>query len=134
VEQGKELRTVSLVIAVTCEGNPGAITGLEAELSSRGASVEVLIPERQPDIPPGSIPAAAAMLARHGVVVLTSGPIGACEAHVVQTSEEELLDPVSRSAFLRRLELSGLIPPESGELSGDEEAVIRERLQKLGYL
>jgi hypothetical protein len=38
------------------------------------------------------------------------------------------------SAFLRRLELSGLIPPESGELSGDEEALIRERLQKLGYL
>jgi hypothetical protein len=131
VEQGKELRTVSLIIAVTCEGNSGAISGLEAELASRGASVEVLIPERQPDIPPGSIPAAAAMLARHGVVVRT---IGACEAHVVQTSEEELLDPVSRSAFLRRLELSGLIPPESGELSGDEEALIRERLQKLGYL
>jgi hypothetical protein len=125
---------VSPVIAVTCSDRPGVLEELEAELSARGAAVEVLIPGRQPGLQADSIPAAAAILARHGVVVLVLAPVGGCCEGAIPVSEDELASPESREAFLRRLELSGLIPAGSVKLPGDEEALIRERLQKLGYL
>lgn len=125
---------MSVVIVVDSRDGNGLLEGLEAELTRRGAAVEILAPGKQPGLAADSIPSAAALLARHGVIVLALAPLGACPADVLKVTEAELLSAECRQAFIRRLELSGFLPAGPEDVSDDEEAIIRERLQKLGYL
>jgi len=125
---------MSLVIAVL-PGDESAMKLLEGAIRARGADVQVLTAGLEPGISPGSIPSAAALLARHGVTVIVDGSSGECTAGAVKADAADLLEPGSLDAFLRRLELAGLVPPPAGEeIACDEENLIRERLQKLGYL
>jgi len=115
-------------------GGEEAVAAMEGDLLARGAAVEALTPARQPGMPESAIPASAAMLAKHGVIVLLSSDPSCPGVPVEVIQGESALDAEARSTFLRRLELAGRIPAASGELEPGEEEMVRERLQKLGYL
>jgi hypothetical protein len=127
---------MSVVLFVRNAPGDDQLEPLAAELSARGAKLEVL---RQGclGLDAGSISSVSAMLARHGVIVVTS-----CarpdrwppDVPSHQVDAADLSDPGKLEKLLRTLELKGLIPPPEMDVSPEEEALIRERLERLGYL
>jgi len=53
---------------------------------------------------------------------------------LIRTDIAEITDAARLDAFMRRLELSGNVPPPSGKPSPEEEEAVRARLRELGYL
>ncbi|MGM0628458.1 MAG: hypothetical protein ACQETZ_09890, partial [Candidatus Fermentibacterota bacterium] len=83
--------------------------------------------------------AACGMLARHGVIVITSGclempDVSLDEVEVRKVSEEMLESKNMLNVFVRELELAGLVPPPEHDVHPDEEEEIRKKLSDLGYL
>lgn len=112
---------------------PADVDSVVRELAGRGARMEILRPGAQ-GLDGADLPAVAAMLARNGVIALAvcappegwdGGPpwveIGGGEG-------------AEAGSVLRDLELRGLVPPPCSDLSEEEETLIRERLERLGYL
>ena len=82
---------------------------------------------------------ACAMLASHGVVVITSGAdIPAIESgeklEVRIVEESDLCRTDVHDSFMRDLELAGLVPAPKYDVHPDEEKEILKKLQDLGYL
>ena len=82
---------------------------------------------------------ACAMLASHGVVVITSGaetrsinPNEKLEIRIIEESDLHQTDV--HDSFMRDLELAGLVPPPKYDVHPDEEKEILKKLQDLGYL
>ena len=82
---------------------------------------------------------ACAMLASHGVVVITSGaenpsimPGEKLEIRVIK--EADLCNTDIHDSFIRDLELAGLVPAPKYDVHPDEEKEILKKLQDLGYL
>lgn len=82
---------------------------------------------------------ACAMLASHGVVVITSGSEtpGITSGEKLEVREVDgvkLQELEFRLAFMRELELAGLVPPPRYDVHPDEEQKIIKKLQDMGYL
>ncbi|MCK5115193.1 MAG: hypothetical protein KAR44_01250 [Candidatus Aegiribacteria sp.] len=82
---------------------------------------------------------ACAMLASHGVVVITSGAenpsIKSGEKLEIRIIEEsDLFNTAIHDSFIRDLELAGLVPAPKYDVHPDEEKEILRKLQDLGYL
>ncbi len=82
---------------------------------------------------------ACAMLASHGVVVITSGaenpsikPGEKLEIRIIE--ETDLYNTDIHDKFIRNLELAGLVPAPKYDVHPDEEKEILKKLQDLGYL
>lgn len=82
---------------------------------------------------------ACAMLASHGVVVITSGaenpsikPGEKLEIRIIE--ETDLYNTDIHDKFIRDLELAGLVPAPKYDVHPDEEKEILKKLQDLGYL
>ncbi len=82
---------------------------------------------------------ACAMLASHGVVVITSGaenpsikPGEKLEVRIIK--ETDLYNTDIHDKFIRNLELAGLVPAPKYDVHPDEEKEILKKLQDLGYL
>ncbi len=82
---------------------------------------------------------ACAMLASHGVVVITSGadspaiePGEKLEVRIIEESDLSRTDV--HDSFMRDLELAGLVPAPRYDVHPDEEKEILKKLQNLGYL
>ncbi len=109
------------------------VEALARELAGRGARMEILRPGSQ-GLVGADLPAVAMMLARNGVIA-----VAACAAPEGLTGGPPWIeiggpDGVDPESALRDLELRGLVPPPQSDLSEEEEALIRERLERLGYL
>ena len=117
---------------------------LGSELLTRGGRVEVLHRDALEqmgveDTSANGKAAACGMLARHGVIVITSGcsempDVSLDEVEVRKVSEEMLTSSEMMEVFIRELELAGLIPPPEHDVHPDEEEEIRKKLSDLGYL
>ncbi len=115
------------------DGAPGLLDELGRLIESRGAGVEVVQGSGSSGLAgEGAIPACLA-LARHGVTVVTSCEVPAGDG-VVDLDAADISDPARLDAFLRRLELAGMIPPPDEGPEEAEEELIRKRLEDLGYL
>ncbi|HPN62264.1 MAG TPA: hypothetical protein PLP78_03190 [Candidatus Fermentibacter daniensis] len=114
----------------------GALDRFGEELASRGARVEVVREGGTSGLSGGQAAPACRALARHGVIVVTSlEGIEPGEGTVlIRTDIAEITDAARLDAFMRRLELSGNVPPPSGKPSPEEEEAVRARLRELGYL
>lgn len=120
-----------LVILVSGPGADGVMDRLAGHLGRRGAGVEVISGDSRLGAAAADV---CAMLARHGVTVLTSSDPGPCGARVERAEAAELDCEERMDAFLRRLELSGAVPAPPHELDPQEEESVRRRLEELGYL
>ncbi len=125
------------IISVTGGDADGpALDRLGAELAARGARVEVIHSTSTSGLCGGQALPACMALARHGVTVVTS----ICGIHpdeaatLVETDLGEITDPQRFDDFIRRLELSGDVPPPAHQHGAEEEEAIRARLRELGYL
>lgn len=109
------------------------VESVARELAGRGARMEILRSGSQ-GLGGADLPAVAAMLARNGVIALAvcEPPVGGIAGPPwVEIGGPDGAEPGSA---LRDLELKGLVPPPHSDLSEEEEALIRERLERLGYL
>jgi hypothetical protein len=127
---------MSIVLFVRNAAGDDQLEPLAAELSARGARLEIL---RQGclGLDAASTASVSAMLARHGVIVVTACALPEGWPDDVpsrQIDAADLADPKKLQKLLRTLELKGLIPPPETDVSPEEEALIRERLERLGYL
>jgi hypothetical protein len=117
---------------------------LGSELLSRGGRVEVLHRDALEkmgveDTSANGKAAACAMLARHDVIVITSGcpempDTDPGDVEVRKVSEDMLKSRKMMNVFIRELELAGLVPPPEHDVHPDEEEKIRKKLSDLGYL
>lgn len=134
-----------LVIWVrTGEGSDESILDeIGMEISGRGGRVEVFHREAAASLgiedSERARAAACAMLAGHGVIVITGGSgspgiSGGERLEVRDIPEGDLQESSTLHDFMRELELSGLIPPPKYDVHPDEEKEIIRRLQDLGYL
>lgn len=114
----------------------GALDRLGEELSSRGARVEVVREGGASGLSGEQAAPACRALARHGVIVVTSleGVSPGDGSTLIRTDIAEITDASRLDAFMRRLELSGNVPPPAGKPSAEEEEAVRARLRELGYL
>ncbi|MBD3369755.1 hypothetical protein GF402_05250 [Candidatus Fermentibacteria bacterium] len=116
--------------------------GLKVEMTSRGGKVELLDAEALGRLGAGGnhggTAAACDMLARHGAIVIVIGKATLhCDLHDVEVQEitsEMIASEDAIQRFLRKLELSGLLPPPKHDVHPDEEEEIRKKLSDLGYL
>lgn len=124
--------TGTIISVAGGDSDVSRLDALGAELSSRGAGVEVVHPQSGNGLRDASVCAA---LARHGVTVITSlGGFGPTDDfRVVSTDLAEIGDAERLDSLLRKLELAGIVPPPAGRAGAEEDAV-RERLRRLGYL
>ena len=134
-----------LVIWVrTEEGSDEAILDkLGSEIEERGGRVEVFHSEAVENLGmeknEKAKAVACAMLASHGVVVITSGmeipSIRSTEKLEIRIIEESDLSHIDvHDSFMRDLELAGLVPPPKYDVHPDEEKEILKKLKDLGYL
>jgi hypothetical protein len=116
--------------------------GLRSEMVSRGGKVELLDADALEKLgAAGSYRGTAAtcdMLARHGAIVIVIGKGRLrCDLHQVEVREitaDMMLSEDEVEGFVRKLELSGLLPPPRHDVHPDEEDEIRKKLSDLGYL
>ncbi|HRY61864.1 MAG TPA: hypothetical protein P5266_06650 [Candidatus Fermentibacter sp.] len=130
---GKEQGMTGTIISVAGgDSDLSRLDALGAELSSRGAGVEIVHPQSGNGLRDRS---ACTALARHGVTVVTSlGGFESAEGfRVVSTDLAEIGDAERLDSLLRKLELAGIVPPPAGRAGAEEDAV-RDRLRRLGYL
>ena len=125
-----------LVIWIRTEdGSDEAILDkLGTEIEERGGRVEVFHSKNDK-----AKAVACAMLASHGVVVITSGAenpsIKSGEKLEIRIIEEsDLFNTAIHDSFIRDLELAGLVPAPKYDVHPDEEKEILRKLQDLGYL
>lgn len=134
-----------LVIWITtAEGSDEAILDkLGTEIEERGGRVEVFhskaVENLGMDKNEKAKAIACAMLASHGVVVITSGSdIPAIESgeklEVRIIEESDLYRTDIHDSFMRDLELAGLVPAPKYDVHPNEEKEILKKLQDLGYL
>ncbi len=134
-----------LIIWITDTGSDETLLDeLGREIADRGGRVEVLHREATGSMgmdvsDEASKAAACAMIARHGVVVVTTGgesPALDCgdEIEVRRIPASELAGDLAHGEFMRSLELAGLVPPPKHDVDPDEEEGILEKLRDLGYL
>lgn len=138
------MKGVVIWIASDSEQADGMADSLGRELLSRGGRVEVLHRNALEKMGVGDTSAngkaaACGMLARHGVIVITSGcsempDVSLDEVEVRKVSEEMLESKNMLNVFVRELELAGLVPPPEHDVHPDEEEEIRKKLSDLGYL
>jgi hypothetical protein len=128
----------------TEEGSDEAILDkLGLEIEERGGRVEVFHSKAVENLGmeknDKAKAVACAMLASHGVVVITSG----AESPSIESGEKLEIRVIEESAlcnadvhdsFMRDLELAGLVPPPKYDVHPDEEKIILKKLQDLGYL
>jgi len=116
---------------------------LGTEIEERGGRVEVFhskaVENLGMDKNEKAKAIACAMLASHGVVVITSGSdIPAIESgeklEVRIIEESDLYRTDIHDSFMRDLELAGLVPAPRYDVHPDEEKEILKKLQDLGYL
>lgn len=116
---------------------------LGAEIMDRGGRVEVFHSQAVESLGMEenhrAKEVACAMLASHGVVVIASGSetpgITSGEKLVVKEVDGVKLQELEfRLAFMRELELAGLVPPPRFDVHPDEEQEILKKLQDMGYL
>lgn len=124
--------TGTIISVAGGDSDVSRLDALGAELSSRGAGVEVVHARSSNGLRDAS---ACAALARHGVTVVT--PLAGFDAsggyRIVSTDLAEIGDAQRLDSLLRRLELAGIVPPPA-DRAGAEEDAVRERLRRLGYL
>ena len=128
----------------TEEGSDEAILDkLGTEIEERGGRVEVFHSKAVENLGmeknDKAKALACAMLASHGVVVITSGSespsIESGEKLEIRVIEEsDLCNADIHDNFMRDLELAGLVPPPKYDVHPDEEKEILKKLQDLGYL
>ena len=138
------MKGVVIWIASDSEQADGMADSLGRELLSRGGRVEVLHRDALEkmgveDTSANGKAAACGMLARHGVIVITSGcsempDVSLDEVEVRKVSEEMLESREMMNVFVRELELAGLVPPPEHDVHPDEEEEIKKKLSDLGYL
>ncbi len=128
----------------TEEGSDEAILDkLGIEIQERGGRVEVFHSEAVENLGmeknDKAKAVACAMLASHGVVVITSGaedpsinPGEKLEIRIIEESNLRKTD--IHDSFMRDLELAGLVPAPKYDVHPDEEKEILKKLQDLGYL
>ncbi|MEN8209586.1 MAG: hypothetical protein ABFR50_10095 [Candidatus Fermentibacteria bacterium] len=134
-----------LVIWIRTEegSNEEILDILGTEIEERGGRVEVFhskaVENLGMDKNDKAKAIACAMLASHGVVVITSGSedpsIKSSEKLEIRIIEEsDLCHTDAHDGFIRDLELAGLVPPPKYDVHPDEEKEILKKLQDLGYL
>lgn len=118
------------------DGRSPLLDRLGEMLAGRGARVEVVHGSSATGLSGEEARPACRILAKHDVTVVTSicGFSVSEGVNVIDTDLEEIANETRLDAFLRRLELSGLIPPPVEHIDKSEEEAIRERLRELGYL
>jgi hypothetical protein len=138
------MKGVVIWIASESEKADEMADSLGSELLARGGRVEVLHRDALEkmgveDTSANGKAAACGMLARHDVIVITSGcsempDVSLEDVEVRKVSEDMLKSDEMMNVFVRELELAGLVPPPEHDVHPDEEEEIKKKLSDLGYL